>query len=60
MESLPEQRNREPEPAEEPVGPDQTLPSPTTGQGQALHDTQSETPSPLHRQKKELRHHTLM
>jgi hypothetical protein len=46
LESLPEQRNREPEPAEEPVGPDQTLPSPTTGQGQALNDTQSEVQNP--------------
>ncbi|XP_043793799.1 polycomb protein Sfmbt-like isoform X1 [Apis laboriosa] len=46
LESLPEQRNREPEPAEEPAGPDQTLPSPTTGQGQALNDTQSEIQSP--------------
>lgn len=39
LESLPEQGSREPEPAEEPAGPDQTLPSPTTGQGQALNDT---------------------
>lgn len=46
LESLPEQRSREPEPAEEPVGPDQTLPSPTTGQGQALSDTQSEINPP--------------
>lgn len=46
VESLPEQRNREPEPAEEPAGPDQTLPSPTSGQGQALNDTQSEIQSP--------------
>jgi len=46
LESLPEQRSREPEPAEEPAGPDQTLPSPTTGQGQALNDTQREVQSP--------------
>ncbi|XP_014477353.1 PREDICTED: polycomb protein Sfmbt-like [Dinoponera quadriceps] len=46
LESLPEQRSREPEPAEEPAGPDQTLPSPTTGQGQALNDTQSEVQNP--------------
>lgn len=46
LESLPEQRSIEPEPAEEPAGPDQTLPSPTTGQGQALNDTQSEVQSP--------------
>lgn len=36
LESLPEKRSREPEPAEEPAGPDQTLPSPTSGQGQSL------------------------
>ncbi|XP_020287040.1 polycomb protein Sfmbt-like isoform X3 [Pseudomyrmex gracilis] len=46
LESLPEQRSREPEPAEEPAGPDQTLPSPTSGQGQALSDTQSEINPP--------------
>lgn len=46
LESLPEQRSREPETAQEPAGPDQTLPSPTTGQGQALNDTQSEVQSP--------------
>jgi len=46
LESLPEQRSREPETAQEPAGPDQTLPSPTTGQGQALNDMQSEVQSP--------------
>ncbi|KAL2728805.1 polycomb protein Sfmbt-like [Vespula squamosa] len=46
LESLPEQGGREPEPAEEPAGPDQTLPSPTSGQGQALSDTQSDVQSP--------------
>lgn len=46
LESLPEQRSREPETAQEPAGPDQTLPSPTTGQGQALNDTQSEVQNP--------------
>lgn len=46
LESLPEQGSREPEPAEEPAGPDQTLPSPTSGQGQALSDTQSDVQSP--------------
>lgn len=46
LESLPEQRSREPETAQEPAGPDQTLPSPTTGQGQALSDTQSEVQNP--------------
>jgi len=45
LESLPEQRSREPETAQEPAGPDQTLPSPTTGQGQALNDTPSEVNS---------------
>ena len=45
LESLPEQRSREPETAQEPAGPDQTLPSPTTGQGQALNDTPSEVHS---------------
>lgn len=46
LESLPEQGSREPEPAEEPAGPDQTLPSPTSGQGQALSDMQSDVQSP--------------
>ena len=46
FESLPEQGEREPEPALEPAGPDQTLPSPTSGQGQALNEAQSEVQSP--------------
>ncbi|XP_015601352.1 polycomb protein Sfmbt isoform X2 [Cephus cinctus] len=46
LESLPEQGGREPEPAEEPAGPDQTLPSPTTGQGQAQSEAQSEVQRP--------------
>ncbi|XP_011311275.1 polycomb protein Sfmbt isoform X2 [Fopius arisanus] len=33
VESLPQEVKREPEPAEEPGGPDQMLPSPTSGQG---------------------------
>lgn len=41
LESLPEQASREPEPAEEPAGPDQTLPSPSSCQGRALSETQS-------------------
>lgn len=46
LESLPEQAGREPEPAQEPAGPDQTLPSPTTGQGQAQNEAQSDVQSP--------------
>ncbi|XP_043277511.1 polycomb protein Sfmbt-like isoform X2 [Venturia canescens] len=46
LESLPEQGSREPETAQEPAGPDQTLPSPTSGQGQSLNETQSEIQSP--------------
>ncbi|XP_033226420.1 polycomb protein Sfmbt-like isoform X2 [Belonocnema kinseyi] len=46
LESLPEQASREPEPAEEPAGPDQTLPSPTSCQGQALIETQSAHQNP--------------
>lgn len=41
LESLPEQASREPEPAEEPAGPDQTLPSPSSCQGQILIETQN-------------------
>ncbi|KAK0077711.1 hypothetical protein PV325_003554 [Microctonus aethiopoides] len=37
--SLPEEGKREPEPAQEPAGPDQTLPSPTSGQGQSISET---------------------
>ncbi|KAG8035732.1 hypothetical protein G9C98_001388 [Cotesia typhae] len=41
MKSLPEQDEREPEPALEPAGPDQTLPIPTIGQcHSSLHETQ--------------------
>ncbi|XP_046610673.1 polycomb protein Sfmbt [Neodiprion virginianus] len=42
LESLPEEGGREPETAQEPAGPDQTLPSPTTGQGHAESETRSE------------------
>lgn len=49
LESIPEQPvAREPEPAQEPVGPDQTLPSPTSGQGQS-----SEVQNNLHSLRKE-------
>lgn len=42
LESIPEQSTaREPEPAQEPAGPDQTLPSPTSGQGQSATTTTS-------------------
>ncbi|XP_008548633.1 polycomb protein Sfmbt isoform X1 [Microplitis demolitor] len=40
LESLLESDEREPEPALEPAGPDQTLPSPTSGQGHSLNETQ--------------------
>lgn len=33
LESIPERKSREPETAEEPAGPDQTLPSSASGQG---------------------------
>lgn len=46
LESIPEQAaGREPEPAQEPAGPDQTMPSPTSGQGQSTTSEQG-TPPP--------------
>ena len=46
LESIPEQSTaREPEPAQEPAGPDQTLPSPTSGQGQSS-ETQNDLQGP--------------
>ncbi|KAJ8672737.1 hypothetical protein QAD02_003997 [Eretmocerus hayati] len=45
--SLPQQASaREPEPAQEPAGPDQTLPSPTSGQGQSTSEAQNDLQSP--------------
>ncbi|XP_011501028.1 PREDICTED: polycomb protein Sfmbt-like isoform X1 [Ceratosolen solmsi marchali] len=45
--SIPEQATaREPEPAQEPAGPDQTLPSPTSGQGQSTSDSQNDLQGP--------------
>ncbi|CAD6213958.1 GSCOCG00011113001-RA-CDS [Cotesia congregata] len=52
MKSLPEQDEREPEPALEPAGPDQTLPIPTIGQcHSSLHETQCDVEN-LQPQKK--------
>ncbi|KAH0540024.1 polycomb protein Sfmbt-like isoform X1 [Cotesia glomerata] len=52
MKSLPEQDEREPEPALEPAGPDQTLPIPTIGQcHSSLHGTQCDVEN-LQPQKK--------
>ncbi|XP_058801938.1 polycomb protein Sfmbt-like isoform X2 [Phymastichus coffea] len=48
VESIPEQSTaREPEPAEEPAGPDQTLPSPTSGQGQSVTTTDAQNDGQL-------------